>query len=287
MKQNFSARFSLIAAMCIFGSIGLIRKYIDLPSSIIALSRAVIGTFFLLVLMGARKQKLNITQLKENTVLLLFSGAALGFNWILLFEAYCYTSVAVATLCYYMAPILIILVSPLLFKEKITGKKLCCILTALVGIVLVSGVLSPSGESSGDYRGVLFGLAAAVLYATVVILNKKITIASSSDRTLIQLGLAALILLPYTFLTEDYSLLRPDLTCIALVLIAGIIHTGIAYALYFGSIRLLPAQTAALYSYIDPILAIFLSALFLREPLSLAGILGAVMILGAAIVSET
>ena len=204
-----------------------------------------------------------------------------------MFEAYCYTSVAVATLCYYMAPVFIILISPLLFKEKITVKKLCCIFTALVGIILVSGVLAPSEEGTGDYRGVLLGLAAAILYATVVILNKKITIASSSDRTLVQLGLAGLILLPYTLLTEDYSLLRPDLTCIVLVLIAGIIHTGIAYALYFGSIRALPAQTAALYSYIDPILAIMLSALFLREPLSFPGILGAVMILGAAIVSET
>jgi len=287
MKQNSSARISLIVAMCIFGSIGLVRKYIDLPSSIIALSRAAIGTLFLLGLMGVRRQKLNVSQLKENAALLLFSGAALGFNWILLFEAYCYTSVAVATLCYYMAPVIIILVSPLLFNERINGKKLCCILAALIGIVLVSGVLNPTEEGNGDYRGVLLGLAAAVLYTTVVILNKKITIESASDRTLVQLGIAAVILLPYTLLTEDYTLLRPDTSCIILVLIAGIIHTGIAYALYFGSIRALPAQTAALYSYIDPILAILLSALFLREPLSLAGIVGAVMILGAAIVSET
>jgi RarD protein len=273
--------------MCIFGSIGLIRKYIDLPSSIIALARAAIGTAFLFALMLGRKQKLNLPQLKANRILLLFSGAALGFNWILLFEAYCYTSVAVATLCYYMAPVLVIIFSPLLFKERITTKKLLCILTALIGIILVSGILAPSEGSSGNFRGILFGLAAAVLYATVVILNKKITIESSSDRTLIQLGIAAFILLPYTLLTEDYSVLQPDSFGIILLVTAGIIHTGIAYALYFGSIRLLPAQTAALYSYIDPILAILLSALFLQEPLPFSGILGAVLILGAAIISET
>lgn len=286
MNQLRMNRIFLILSMCIFGSIGLIRKYIDLPSSIIALARAAVGAVFLLALLGIRRQRLDLTTIRKNIFLLLLSGFALGFNWILLFEAYCYTTVAVATLCYYMAPVLVILASPILFKERITKKKLICVLAALAGIVLVSGVLSPAEENAGDYRGILFGLGAAVLYATVVILNKKITIEASSDRTLIQLGVAALILLPYTLLTEDYSAMNPDLLCIALVLIAGIVHTGIAYSMYFGAIRVLPAQTAALYSYIDPILAIVLSALFLREPLSVGGIIGAVLILGVAFISE-
>ena len=284
-KPSF-ARFSLILSMCIFGTIGLVRKYIDLPSSLIALARALIGTAFLAFLLLFKRQKPDWQSIRKHLILLLVTGAMLGFNWILLFEAYCYTSVASATLCYYMAPILIILVSPLLFRERLTGKKLLCVLAALIGIVLVSGVLQTGIGNAGELRGVLLGLAAAVLYACVVVINKKLTDLPALDRTIVQLAISGITLLPYTLLTEDWSSVSLGAGGIGLLLVAGILHTGIAYALYFGSIHKLPAQTAALYSYIDPILAIFLSAVFLREPLTLPGILGAVLILGAAWISE-
>lgn len=285
-KNSYTDYISLITAMCIFGSIGLFRKYIDLPSSIIALARALIGTASLLIPLVAKRKKLVLSAVRKNALLLLFSGAALGFNWIFLFEAYCYTTVATATLCYYMAPIIVVLLSPVLFREKMTAKKAICILIALIGIILVSNVLETGFTGIAEMRGIGFGLAAAVLYATVVILNKKISGITSLLRTVIQLGISALVLLPYTLLTEDWSILSIGQNGIIMLIIIGIVHTGIAYAMYFGSIKKLPTQTVAIFSYIDPILAIVLSALFLQEPMSLSGIIGSVMILGAALISE-
>jgi len=276
----------LIAAMCIFGSIGLFRKFIDLPSSIIALARALIGTVSLLIPLLAKRKEQDLSAVWKNALLLLLSGAALGFNWIFLFEAYCYTTVATATLCYYMAPIFMILLSPFLFKEKMTAKKAICVAIALIGIVLVSGVFETGISGAGELKGIGFGLAAAVLYTTVVVLNKKISGISSLLRTVIQLGISGAILLPYTLMTENRFDLIVDSGGIIMLIIIGIVHTGIAYALYFGSIKKLPTHTVALYSYIDPVLAIILSALFLHEPMSVAGILGSVMILGAALASE-
>jgi len=284
-KTAFS-RFSLILSMCIFGTIGLLRKYIDLPSGMIALARAFIGTLFLACLLLFKGQKPDISAIRRNLIMLLISGVMLGFNWILLFEAYCYTSVATATLCYYMAPVLIIVTSPLFFREKLTLKKLLCVVSALIGIVLVSGVLQTGITDISELRGVFLGLAAAVLYAAIVMVNKAMKDIPALDRTIVQLAVSCITLLPYTVLSGDWHSPSPGTLGILLLIVAGIVHTGIAYALYFGAIHKLPAQTSAICSYIDPVLAIVLSALFLQEPLSPFGILGAVMILGAAWISE-
>ena len=278
------SKFSLIGAMVIFGTIGLIRRYIDLPSSFIALARAVIGTVFLLGVVALGKKKPDFAGIRKNALPLVLSGAFLGFNWVFLFESYRYTTVATATLCYYMAPILVILASPLL-KEKLTLRKLLCVAAALAGIVLISGV-ADSGFHAGNIPGILFGLAAALFYACVMLLNKKIRLASAYDKTIVQLAMAAAVLLPYVLLTEDLSAAAFTPVSTALLVTAGILHTGIAYALYFGAMGHLRAQAVALYSYIDPVLAIVISAAVLGEPMTVFCAAGAVLILGAAFLSE-
>lgn len=281
MKEMTKARLGLIAAMVIFGSIGIFRRYIPLPSGMIGACRGVMGAAFLLAVSLARGQKPRWSAIRPNLWKLLFSGVAMGFNWILLFEAYRYTSVATATLCYYMAPVFVLLASPFLLGEKFTLRKLLCALAAVLGVVLVSGV----GEA-GSLRGILLGLGAAVLYATVVLMNKTFSGVSTEDRTMLQLFSAGAVLVPYTLLAENPTGVALGGTSIIMLLVVGAVHTGLAYWLYFGALKALPAQTAALYSYIDPIVAILLSALLLGEALTPLGILGAVLVLGATLISE-
>ena len=280
-----NATFKLTLSMVIFGTIGVFRRYIPLPSSLVAMSRGLIGMLFLLLVMLLRRGGMNRTAVRRKLGLLCLSGAAIGVNWILLFEAYNYTSVATATLCYYLAPMFVILASPLVVGERLTAKKLICVLTALLGMVFVSGVLE-SGGGSSDLKGVLLGLGAAVLYASVVLMNKQLGDVPAYDRTIVQLGSSAAVLLPYVLMTEDMGALTFTPGTIGLLLVVGIVHTGIAYALYFGSLMQLKAQTAAILSYIDPVVAVLLSALVLREHMSLLSGLGAVLVLGAAVVSE-
>ena len=280
------ANMAFVLSMVIFGTIGIFRRYIPLPSGLIAFSRGLIGMLFLLAFVTLRGIRLSKENIRRNGWKLLLSGAFLGFNWILLFEAYRYTSVAVATLCYYMAPILVVLVSPLLFGESLGGRKLLCVVVALVGMVLVSGVVD-SGFSEGDnLKGVLLGLGAAVLYASVVLMNKKITGISSYEKTIVQLGTAAAVILPYTLLTESVDPQAWTLRAVLCLVLVGIVHTGVAYALYFGAVSDMKAQTAALFSYLDPVVAIVLSALLLGEPMTLAVGIGAVLVLGAALLCE-
>lgn len=276
----------LLASVFIFGTIGILRRYIPLSSSLIALVRGGIGSVFLISLIYFSKKKLDMAAVRRNLLLLILSGAAIGFNWILLFEAYNYTSVATATLCYYLAPILVILASPLVLKESLTRRKLLCAAAALLGMVLVSGILEADFSGLAEMRGIVFGLGAAVLYASVILMNKKMAGISAYDKTILQLSVASIALLPYVLVTENWSAVTFSPLSATLLLIAGIVHTGIAYWLYFGSMEHLHSHTVALLSYLDPILAIVLSMVFLREPMSPAAAVGAVMILGAAYISE-
>lgn len=276
----------LLASVFIFGTIGILRRYIPLSSSLIALVRGGTGSVFLISLIYFSKKKLDMAAVRRNLLLLILSGAAIGFNWILLFEAYNYTSVATATLCYYLAPILVILASPLVLKESLTRRKLLCAAAALLGMVLVSGILEADFSGLAEMRGIVFGLGAAVLYASVILMNKKMAGISAYDKTILQLSMASIALLPYVLVTENWSAVTFSPLSATLLLIAGIVHTGIAYWLYFGSMEHLHSHTVALLSYLDPILAIVLSMVFLREPMSPAAAVGAVMILGAAYISE-
>ncbi len=280
------ARLALIGSMCIWGTIGLVRRFLPVPSGFLSMTRGICGAAFLLLLVRLRGGRLSREAIRRNGALLLFSGALIGFNWILLFEAYRYTTVAIAELCYYMAPVFILIAAPVVLHERLTLRKLLCVAAALLGMALVSGLHADGFSGAGTWRGVLLGLAAAVIYAVVVLLNKRIHDVAAYDRTIVQLASGGLVLVPYVLLTEDLSTIRFTPTVVVLLLVVWLVHTGTAYALYFGSMELLPAHTLALLGYLDPVLAILISALLLGEPMTLLQALGAVLVLGAAVVAE-
>lgn len=272
--------------MAIFGTIGLFVRLIPLPSSMIALVRAGMGALFLLGMILVQKRLPDWKAIRRNWKPLLLSSVAMATEWILLFEAYRYTTVAVATLCYYMSAVFVIIAAPLILKEKITPHKAGCAAAAVLGMVLVSGVLEGQ-KGAFSPVGVALGLTAAVFYAVIVLCNKRVKDISSYDTTFIQLFAVALMLLPYVLLTEDMALfgtLEP--LGLAMLLSVGAVHTGIAYAMYFSSLQKIKAQTAALFSYLDPVIALFLSIFALKEGMTVLGIIGAVIVLSAMLLSE-
>lgn len=286
MNAVIRAKRDLIFSVSVFGTIGIFVRWIGLPSSVIALVRGAVGAAFLLLLARFRHAPIDRAALRRRWQLLLLSAAMMSFNWITLFEAYRYTTVATATLCYYMAPIFVTLISPVLLKERLTARKLLCVFLALVGMVFVSGVPQSGLPGPSETKGILLALCSAALYAGVILINKYLAGVPAYDRTLLQLACAAAVMIPYILLTEDLSAMSVTPLGAVLLLIVAVFHTGWCYALYFGSMTVLSAQTVALFSYIDPIVAILLSALLLREPLGWSGILGAALVLGSTLVSE-
>ena len=286
MNAVIRAKRDLIFSVSVFGTIGIFVRWIGLPSSVIALVRGAVGAAFLLLLARFRHAPIDRAALRRRWQLLLLSAAMMSFNWITLFEAYRYTTVATATLCYYMAPIFVTLISPALLKERLTARKLLCVFLALAGMVFVSGVPQSGPPGPSEAKGILLALCSAALYAGVILINKYLAGVPAYDRTLLQLAGAAAVMIPYILLTEDLSAMSVTPLGAVLLLIVAVFHTGWCYALYFGSMTVLSAQTVALFSYIDPIVAILLSALLLREPLGWSGILGAALVLGSTLVSE-
>ena len=284
--KSTGAMIKLIGSMVIFGSIGLFVRYIPLPSSVVALVRAFIGVIFLILVLIAKRSKLSWQAIKTNAIYLILSGAAIGFNWILLFESYRFTSVAVSTLCYYMAPIIVTILSPLILKERLTTKRFICVMAALSGMIFISGIFRINAMQNTTLTGVAFGLAAAMLYASAILLNKKMRGISAMDRTVCQLLVAAVVLFPYNFVTVDIAPLTITPWTFVLLAVIGIVHTGFAYYLYFGSMEQLSGQSVAFASYIDPVVAVILSVVILREPFDIYTAIGAVAILAAAWISE-
>ncbi|MEG0855931.1 MAG: DMT family transporter [Terrisporobacter sp.] len=279
------AKIGLMSAMLVWGSIGIFVKNIDFTSSQIALVRAVVGATFLIVFSLITKQKINKETIKSNFLILIACSICLAFNWIFLFQAYNYTTVSTATICYYLAPIIVMFLSPFIFKEKLTFVKVSCIIAAMLGMLCIAGLEKNSGGGN-NIIGILYGLGAACFYASVVIFNKFLKNISGIESSLIQLLVAALFLIPYVLLTDGISFTGITTMSIGLLLTVGIVHTGIAYLIYFSVIQDIPSQTVAIYSYVDPISAIIMSAIILSESISLLQILGGILIIGSTFISE-
>lgn len=284
MKKAISPRLMLIASMTIFGTISIFVRNISVSSGELALYRAVLAAALLAAFLLLTGQRISLAAIKKELPLLLLSGMAMGINWILLFEAYKYTTVSVATLSYYFAPVLVTAVSPLLFKEKLTGKQVLCFVMSTIGLVLITGI-GDMGKGK-DLVGILFGLGAAAFYATVVLLNKFIKNVGGIHRTFLQFLSAIVILLPYVLLSGGITLGALSGIGWVNLLIVGLLHTGVTYCMYFSSLRELPGQKAAILSYIDPLVAVLLSVTVLGEAMTLWQALGGALILGFTLWNE-
>ena len=283
MKQT-SSRLMMIASMVVFGTLGPFVRRIPVSSGELALYRALLAALLIGGYLLLTRQRLSPRGMKRDVLLLLLSGAAMGVNWILLFEAYRYTTVSVATLSYSFAPVLVTAVCPFLFGEPLSPRQLLCSAMSTLGLVLITGVCGLSGGR--DWVGVLFGLGAALFYASVILLNKFIQTVSGVHRTFLQFLAAILVLLPYVALSGGSSLRGMNAAGWACLLVVGLVHTGVTYCLYFSALRELPGQEAALLSYIDPLVAVAVSVAVLGEPLTALQAIGGAMILGFTLLNE-
>lgn len=285
MDKTNRARILLILSMTVFGTLGLFVRYIPLSSGELALYRAILAALLIGVYLLITRQKIPFRSIKRELPLLLFSGIAMGINWVLLFEAYKYTTVSVATLSYYFAPVIVTAVCPILFRERLTARQILCFVMSTLGLVLLTGIGDVTAAGT-NYIGILFGLGAAVFYAAVILLNKFIKNVGGIHRTFLQFLASLVVLIPYVFATGGVHPDAMDGRGLVCLLIVGLVHTGVTYCLYFSSLKELPGQKAAILSYIDPLVAVLVSLLLLHETITLWQIIGGILILGFTLWNE-
>ncbi len=271
-----------IAAMIIFGTNGLLVAKISLSSAEIVLMRTFLGFIFLLAVVAARRS-FSFSDLKRDIVPATVVGAALGFNWVLLFGAYRYAGVSIATLVYYCGPMLALILSPIIFKEKLKANKIVAVMAVAAGMLFISGNVT---EGSDVQTGLLLGAGAAALYALIIIVTKRVTHMSGLSCSTYELFISFIVMIFYLLINGIKLPVIPSADDIVYVLIIGFVNTGLAYYMYFSALQKLPAQTSSLISYIDPLTALMVSALFLGERLGAVQLLGAALILGGACLGE-
>ncbi|MCL6427470.1 DMT family transporter [Bacillus subtilis] len=279
------SKIQFILSMIIFGTMGLVVRYIDLSSSETALLSSSIGCLFLIIVFFMMKKTIPWKLVKANAYILFLSGIALGGNWIFLYQSYDHTTLTNATLGYYFAPVFVMILSPFVLKEQLSVKKIVCIGIAIIGMLLVVGNgISASGTE--DLLGIFFGLVAAAFYAALMLINKFIHHMGRLEITIIQLGITALLLLPYVFFTEGFGIFEVSRSSVPFIIILGIVNTGIGFWLFFSGMQKLKGQSIAMLSYVDPFVAILISAIILQEQMTIVQMLGGALLLGSTFVSE-
>lgn len=277
----------VVIAMFIWGSLGIFVKSIDMPSIEVVFLRSIIACvcIFIYQLIKNKGKDMKPQLSKKNGILLIILGVLLSFNWLFLFQAYKYTTITNATISYYLAPVFILLFSPIVLKEKITFKKIISIIIAMLGLILII-----SNQAQGEvgnynhYIGITYGVIAAISYACIVFINKKISNVSSFDRTFYQIFVATLILIPIVLVRQKIFI--PNLKVLLIILILGVVHTGLTYVLYFSSFEFISAQKLSLLSFIDPVSAVIFGTLFLGESLSVFHVIGGIMILACTLLPQ-
>lgn len=284
-----SSEAKFIITMVGYGSIGLVLAFVPFSTEVVVLCRAMVGAATILLLITALKHRVDLAAIKSHLPVMIGSSLCLAFNWLCLFAAYRLTTVAVASVLNYLAPILLVVAAPFLFHERITAKKAVCVGVAFVGVALVSGVFGGLAEGT-DPLGIVLAIAAAFCFAGIVTFNKHLVGVDPLDKTLVQLFLAGLWLIPFAIVVgpaPEVPVAVDPAIGLGALLFVGVVLTGLVYVWYFDAIATLPVQTVAVLGYLEPVVSVLTSALILGEPLTPAGLVGSILVIGAALAGET
>lgn len=280
MKTVKTAYLKYISALLLFGLNGIVAAQIPLTSTEIVVLRSFFGTVFLIVLLAVTRQKLTCLRRPRQAVLVAISGAAMGASWLLLYRAYELVGVSIATLLYYCGPVLVMALSPIFFKEKLTIPKIIGIIVVFCGVIMLNGV----GGGTLDALGLLCGIGGAALYVLMVITNKKAGL-PGLENTAVQL-LFGFLTAAVFYLLQGGAVPTVPAESWGWMLLLGLVNTGFGCWLYFSSIGTLPVQTVSVLGYLEPLSAVLFSVVLLHEALTPARWLGAAMIVGGAMAAE-
>lgn len=271
-----------ILALLLFGTNGIVASYISLSSYEIVYLRVLIGGLFLILLFKVTGGKFHVRQYKRDCLFIVLSGIAMGTGWLFLYEAYQLIGVSFASLLYYCGPVIVMAVSPVIFKERLTLFKIVGFITVLTGVFLITGKTAVSGSS---YWGLICGMMSAVLYAVLLICNKLSVHIVGMENATIQLAASFIAVAVYKIIKEGIIIpIIPNE--IPWILFLGLVNSGLGCYLYFSPLDKLPVQTVAVCGYIEPLSAVVFSAIILHERMTPLQMAGVVCIIGGAMIGE-
>lgn len=268
-------------ALLLFGSNGIVASQINMASYEIVLLRTFIGSLLLIAIFFTTRSKLTFYKELRQFMFLCLSGIAMGASWIFLYEAYANIGVSLSSLAYYCGPVIVMILSPFLFQEKLTWTKVIGFFAVLLGIFLVNGI----NNIEINHWGLFCGFMSAIMYSAMVIFNKKAPKIKGLENSMLQLFISFLTVAVFVTVKQGFSISISSEN-IAPLLILGLVNTGLGCYFYFSSIGNLPVQTVAICGYLEPLSAVIFAMIFLNEKMLPLQILGAFLIIGGAIFGE-
>jgi drug/metabolite transporter (DMT)-like permease len=274
--------FRYFAALLMFGMNGIVASHIALTSYEIVFTRTLIGSLLLIAFYALTRQAVHLLHNKKHTLCLIISGIAMGTSWMFLYEGYQRMGVSIASLAYYCGPVIVMILSPILFREKLTWPKMTGFLAVLVGMFCVNSLALREVNTT---VGLFCGIMSAVMYAFMVIFNKKAKSITGLENSMWQLLTSFLTVAVFVGVKQGFVIQIESGDWIP-ILILGVFNTGIGCYFYFSAIGSLPVQTVAICGYLEPLSAVVFSMLFLRESMTIVQVIGAILILGGAVFGE-
>ncbi|HJJ29338.1 MAG TPA: DMT family transporter [Methanocorpusculum sp.] len=278
------AALLLTLSVLITGANGILANSTGETSAQIVFLRTLIASLFMLALFLVTRHKFTFYKNPRDFALIAASGCSMGISWLFLYEAYLEIGVSLATLLYYIGPVIIMILAPVLFKEKHTPANLLGFGIVLAGVLLVNGIAVKNGVVP---FGILCGTLSAVFYACMMAFSKKITVMKGIENPMFQFIFSFLIVALYVSFTGGYGFMLAisphDWLMFAIL---GIVNTGIATTLYFVTVPRVKARSLAVISYFELLSAVIFSAIFLGEILTPLQIAGTACIVGGALFAE-
>ncbi|MBQ6950587.1 MAG: DMT family transporter [Clostridia bacterium] len=280
--MNVRAFVKYLVSMLLFGMNGVVASHIPLNSYEIVFFRTFIGSLFMLLMFLPGKGRFHVKEHKKDALFIALSGVSMGLSWMFMYEGFQQIGVSVTTLLYYCGPVLVMLLSPVVFRERLTVSTVVGFVVVAVGIVLVNG--ASAGEGMNAF-GIFCGLMSAVGYCLMVTLNKKAEKITGMENTVIQLVVSCFTVSIFLGIKQGFAMEIPP-SAWPWILVLGVVTTGYGCYLYFSSLSALPVQTAAVWGYLEALSAVVFAALFLGEKMTAVQLIGAVCIIGGAMASE-
>lgn len=278
-NRHLTGVLGILLASFIWGTLPIILKQINGASHVIVFYRVFFAflAISLLFLVRGKTALLKVPN-RRTVIIMMQQGVLLGINWMLFIGAFQYAKVATVELLCYAGPLLVTILAPFVLHEKLKPTIFIPLGFSFVGLLII---LVPHGVNfdQSELLGASMASLSAFTYAALTLRNKKVL---PSVKTTVfvwyEYLAASLFLLPFALYSTAIGNGPTGAVSFFWLVTIGVVHTGFTGLLFFAGLRRLRADQSAILTYMEPVSAIVLAALLLREPLTLPTIIGGLMV---------
>jgi len=277
----------IILAGALWGTMGLFVRHLNnvgLQSMEISALRNILAAALLFPGTAIRNRQLLKIRARNLWPLICSGIFSIVFFNFCYFSTIARMSLSAAAILLYTAPIFVMLLSLLLFRERLTLRKILALILAFSGCCLVSGVLSAA--QSLTLGGILLGLGSGFGYALYSIfsrfsLNQGLHSITITDYTFLFAALGSACLADFSAIGSAFA--SHGLPLLGFLILYCIVTTVLPYLLYTAGLSAVENGPASVLASVEPVMATLLGLLVFGETPTVSAVAGMVLVLSALV----